>query len=63
MEDKEIRRHTAVILQQHIFQSFHKKGVFGFVKNYFCITLTSIADNIYNALLLNLTDPEIEKNL
>ena len=42
---------------------FPKKGDLGIVKNYGSITLTSIAVKIYNALLLNRIEPEIEKIL
>ena len=38
-----------------------QKGDLGIAKNYRSITLTSIAANIYNALLLNRIEPEIEK--
>ena len=40
---------------------FLKKGDFGIVKNYQGIALTSIAAKIYNALLLNRIEPEIQK--
>ena len=42
---------------------FPKKGDLGITKNYECITLTSIAAKIYNSLLLNCLEPEIEKVL
>ena len=42
---------------------FPKKGDLGIAKNYQVITLTSIAINIYNVLLLNCIEPEIEKIL
>ena len=42
---------------------FSKKSDIGITKNYWGITLTSIADKIYNALLLNYIEPEIEKIL
>ena len=42
---------------------FLKKGDLRIVKNYWGITLTSIAAKIYNALLLNHIEPEIEKIL
>ena len=40
-----------------------KKGGLGLTKNYRGITLTSIAAEIYNALLRNRTEPKIEKIL
>ena len=40
-----------------------KEGDLGIAKNYQSTTLTSIVDNIYNALLLNRIEPEIEKIL
>ena len=43
-----------------IFQ-FPKLGNLGIAENYWCITLTSIAAKIYNALQLNRIEPEIEK--
>ena len=43
--------------------SFPYKGDLGIAKNYRGITLTSIADKIYNALLLKRIEPEIEKIL
>ena len=42
---------------------FPKKGDPGIAKNYRGITLTSIAAKIYNTLLLNCIEPEIEKVL
>jgi len=42
---------------------FPKKGDLGIAKNYRGITLTAIAAKIYNALLLNRIQPEIEKIL
>ena len=42
---------------------FPKKGDLGIAKNYRGITLTSIAANIYNALLRNRIEPKIEKIL
>ena len=42
---------------------FPKKGDLRIAKNYWGITLTSIAAKIYNALLLNHIKPEIEKVL
>ena len=42
---------------------FHKKGNLGITKNYRGITRTAIAAKIYNALLLNHIQPEIEKIL
>ena len=39
---------------------FPKKGDLGLAKNYRCITLTSIAAKIYNALLRNRIEPEID---
>ena len=42
---------------------FPKKGDLGLAKNYRGITLTSIAAKIYNSLLLNRIQPEIEKVL
>ena len=42
---------------------FPKKGDLGIAKNYQGITLTSIATNIYNALLCNCIEPKIEKIL
>ena len=42
---------------------FPKKGDLGIAKNYLGITLTSIAVKIYNALLLNCVEQEIEKIL
>ena len=43
--------------------SFPKKGDLGLSRNYWGITLTSIAAKVYNALLLNCIEPEIEKIL
>ena len=43
--------------------SFPKKGDLGLAKNYRGITLTSIAANIYNALLHNRIEPKIENIL
>ena len=42
---------------------FPKKGDLGIAKNYIGITLISIADKIYNALLRNNIEPETEKIL
>ena len=42
---------------------FHKKGHLGLAKNYRGITLTSIAAKIYNALLRNRIEPEIDNIL
>ena len=42
---------------------FPKKGVRGQTSNYRGITLTSIATKIYNTLLLNWIQPEMEKIL
>ena len=42
---------------------FPKKGNFGLGKNYRGITLTSIAANIYNALLRNRIEPKIDNIL
>ena len=42
---------------------FPRKGDLGIAKNYPGITLTSIAAKIYNALLLNRIELEIEKTL
>ena len=42
---------------------FTKKGDLGLAKNYWDITLTSIAAKIYNALLRNRIEPKIEKIL
>ena len=42
---------------------FPKKGDLGLAKNYRGITLTSIAAKIYNSLLLNRVQPEVEKVL
>ena len=41
---------------------FSKKSDLGIAKNYGDITITSIAAKIYNSLLLNRIEPEIEKN-
>ena len=46
----------------HIFP-FPKKGDLGIAENYQCITCTSIAAKIYNALLLNCIEPGIENIL
>ena len=43
--------------------SFPKKGDLGWVKNYRCITLTSIAAKIYNAHLCNRIEPKIDNIL
>ena len=43
--------------------SYPKKGDLVIAKNYRGITLTSIATKIYNVLLLNCSEPEIEKIL
>ena len=43
--------------------TFLKKSDLGIAKNYRGITPTSIAAKIYNALLLNCVEPEIEKTL
>ena len=40
---------------------FPKKSDLGIAKNYRGITFTSIAAKIYNALLLDRIEPEIEK--
>ena len=70
MENKEIRQHTAPILQNQsiinrwtkgFILPFSKKGDLGIAKNY-QITLSSITAKIYNALLLTHIEPEIEKN-
>ena len=42
---------------------FPKKGDLGLAKNYRGITLTSIAAKIYNALLRNRIEPEIDNIL
>ena len=42
---------------------FPKKGDLGLAKNYRGITLTSIAAKIYNSLLLNRVEPEVDKIL
>ena len=42
---------------------FPKKGDLGLASNYRGITLTSIAAKIYNALLLNRIQPEVDKIL
>ena len=42
---------------------FPKKGDFGITKNYRGITLTSLTAKVYNALLINCIEPEIEKIL
>ena len=42
---------------------FPKKGDLGLAKNYRGITLTSIADKIYNALLRNRIEPKIDNIL
>ena len=42
---------------------FPKKGDLGLAKNYRCITLTSIAAKIYNALLRNCIEPKIDNIL
>ena len=42
---------------------FPKKGDLGLAKNYRCITLTSIAAKIYNALLRNRIEPKIDNIL
>ena len=42
---------------------FSKKGDLGIIKNYRGITLTSIVAKVYNALLLNRIELEIEKIL
>ena len=43
--------------------SFSKKGDLGLAKNYWGITLTSVATKIYNALLCNCIEPKIENIL
>ena len=43
--------------------TFPKKGDLGLAKNYRGITLTSIAAKIYNALLRNRIEPEIDNIL
>ena len=74
MEDQTIRRHTAPTLQRTIQSKsdrwmkgcilpFPKKGDLGLAKNYRGITLTSIAAKIYNALLRNRIEPEIDNIL
>ena len=40
---------------------FTRKGDFGITKNYNSITLTAIAANVYNTLLLNFMQSEAEK--
>ena len=47
----------------YITPTFHKKGNLGIDKNYRNITFTSIAAKIYNVLLINCIEPEIEKIL
>ena len=42
---------------------FPKKSDLGIAKNYQGIIITSITANIYNALLLNRIEPEMEKIL
>ena len=42
---------------------FPKKGNLAIAKNYWGITINSIAAKIYNALLLNCIKPEIDKIL
>ena len=75
MEDQTIRWHTArhcnaVYNQNPIDRGmkgcilpFPKKGDHGLAKNYRGITLTSIAAKIYNALLWNCIEPEIDNIL
>ena len=48
---------------KHCIDPFPKNGDLGIAKNYRVITLTSIADKIYNTLLLHSIEPEIEKIL
>ena len=72
MEDREIRWHSASILQRYILPE-HSRRVHkelnpsilqeGWHKNYQGITLTSIAVNISNALLLNRIELQNEKIL
>ena len=75
MEDQTIRRHTVLTLRRSLNQNpidrwmkgcilpFPKKGDLGLAKNYRGITLTSIADKIYNALLRNRIEPNIDNIL
>ena len=67
-------RHTAPTLQRSIQSKsdrwmkgcilpFPKKGDLGLAKNYWGITLTSIAAKIYNALLRNRIEPKIDNIL
>ena len=55
--------HTAggISSDQSCVLSFSKKGDLRIAKNYRDISLTSITAKIYNALLLNRIEPEIEK--
>ena len=46
-----------------IILPFPKKGNHRIIKNYRGITLTSIATNVYNVVLFNYIEPEIEKIL
>ena len=50
-------------MDRNCIPSFLKKDDLGIVKNYRGITLTFIAPKMYNALLLNHIEPEIEKIL
>ena len=75
IEDKEIQQHTTpicnIVYNQNIIDwwtkgciiLFSKKGDLRIAKNYRCITLTSKAAKIYNALPLNRIEPKIEKTL
>ena len=70
---QEIWRDTAPILQRHIqpeqnrqinkgqILPFPKKGDLRISKNYWGITLTSIADKVYNAQALKCIEPKIKK--
>ena len=69
--DDILLRHCNAVCNQNPFDRwmmgcilpFPKKGNLGLAKNYRCITLTSVAAKIYNALLHNRIEPKIEKIL
>ena len=50
-------------MEKGMHSPFTKKGDIGLANNYWGITLTVIAAQIYNALLPNCVEPKIEKIL
>ena len=48
---------------QNIIEKWTKGSILPFIKNYRSITLSAIADRVYNAMFLNHIQSEIEKIL